>query len=75
MAAICSHNDETRKGVSSTAHGVAFMRSLEDTVDISQRLFHDPYAVALAREEGRDFIEGRHGKATIGMINGLSVKP
>lgn len=74
MASTCSHKDETRKGVSATAHGVAFMRSLEATIEPEMQLFHDPYAVALGGEVGRKFVEDKHGRPTIAMINGLSVR-
>lgn len=74
MAATCSHKDETRKGVSATAHGVAFMRACEDTIEPEKRMFFDPYAIALAGEVGRSFVEDKHGKATVGMINGMSVR-
>ena len=56
-AATCSHQDETRKGVSSTAHGVAAFRALESKRDPSIRLFHDPYASALAGKVGQERIE------------------
>jgi len=75
MAAVCSHKDEERKGVSVTAHGVAYMRSVEDHVAPELRLFHDPYAAILGGEEGKSFIESRHkGKPAINLVNGLSVR-
>jgi len=74
MAATCSHKDETRKGVSATAHGVAYMRSLEALIDPELRLFHDPYAVALGGVVGRNFVEEKHGEPATGMINGMSVR-
>ena len=51
MAATCSHKDETRQGVSSTAHLVASFRALE------KDLFIDPYADLLGGTIGREFIE------------------
>jgi methyltransferase (TIGR00027 family) len=74
MAETCSHNDESRKEVSASAHGVAFMRSLESQLDPELRLFQDPYAAALAGEVGRNFVEGKHGRPTMAMINGMSVR-
>jgi len=56
-AATCSHQDETRKGVSSTAHGVAAIRAIETQLDSSIRLFNDPYANALAGAVGKEFID------------------
>ena len=43
MSATCSNKDVERKGVSATAHGVAYMRSLEILFDPEERLFQDPY--------------------------------
>ena len=60
--------------MSATAHGVAYMRSLEILFDPEERLFQDPYAVALGGEVGRNFVEEKHGKPTKGMINGISVR-
>jgi methyltransferase (TIGR00027 family) len=56
-AATCSHQDEARKGVSSTAHGVAAIRAIETKLDSSLRLFFDPYAEALAGKVGKEFLE------------------
>ncbi len=74
MATTCSHKDESRKSVSVTAHGVAFMRSLETSIDPELRMFHDPYAVALAGEAGKSFVVDKHGMPSIPMINGMSVR-
>jgi methyltransferase (TIGR00027 family) len=56
-AATCSHQDEARKGVSGTAHGVAAIRAIETKLDPNFRLFADPYAEALAGKVGKDFID------------------
>lgn len=52
MAETCSHQDPTRSKVSSTAHLVAYTRSMEAKVYKENKLFDDPYAGALAGEVG-----------------------
>eukprot|EP01033_Poteriospumella_lacustris_P013047 gene13047-9340_t len=52
MAETCSHQDPTRSKVSSTAHLVAYARSLEAQVYKENKLFDDPFAGALAGEVG-----------------------
>eukprot|EP01031_Cornospumella_fuschlensis_P038626 gene38626-46956_t len=52
-AAECSHQDATRKTVSVTAHGVAYMRGLESTLHPDNPLFHDPYATLLGGDIGK----------------------
>jgi methyltransferase (TIGR00027 family) len=53
MAQTCSHQDESRRAVSSTAHMVAYCRSLEPKVHQDNALFVDPYAEALALNFGQ----------------------
>lgn len=56
MAATCSHSDQSRSTVSATAHGVAFIRSLESFVNKTSPLFDDPYAGTLGGEIGKDWL-------------------
>lgn len=77
MAAECSHQDETRKGVSSTAHGVASLRAMEAQLDPSVQLFSDPYATILGGEVGQKFINlmtERVDKTPYALIDGLAVR-
>ncbi|RYH32526.1 class I SAM-dependent methyltransferase [archaeon] len=56
-AAECSHQDATRKTVSVTAHGVAYMRGLESTLCPDNPLFYDPYATILGGDAGKTWTE------------------
>ena len=44
MASTTSHQDASRSGVGVTAHGVAYMRSLETAKGPEKALIQDPYA-------------------------------
>jgi methyltransferase (TIGR00027 family) len=57
MAETCSHQDQTRSKVSSTAHLVAYIRSIEAKVYGEQKLFDDPYASILSGEVGERSIK------------------
>lgn len=76
MAAECSHKDEARKGVSSTAHGVASLRAMEAELDPSVQLFSDPYAALLGGEVGQKFINAvkKREKTPYALIDGLAVR-
>lgn len=50
-ALVCSHHDEARKGVSVTAHGVAYMRGQET------QLYNDPFATLLGGTIGQSWAE------------------
>lgn len=52
MAESCSHQDQSRSKVSSTAHLVAYVRGMEAEVHKEKKLFEDPYASILAGEVG-----------------------
>lgn len=56
MATVCSHQDQSRSRVSSTALLIAFARHLESERSKDDRLFSDPYAKALAGELGKSSI-------------------
>lgn len=43
-------------------------------MDLSVRMYHDPYAAALAGEAGMKFVVDKHGMPTTAMINGMSVR-
>lgn len=47
-AETCSHQDVSRQAVSSTAHLVAYFRSMEAKIHKENKWFDDPYAEALA---------------------------
>jgi methyltransferase (TIGR00027 family) len=57
MASDCSHQDQTRKNVSITAHGVAYLRGLESELYPDQPLFHDPFALILGGTIGKEWAE------------------
>lgn len=50
MASTCSHQDSSRREVSSTAHLAAAARAIE------KDLFIDPFAIHLGGEIGKDFL-------------------
>jgi methyltransferase (TIGR00027 family) len=54
MAAVCSHSDESRSRVSTTAHGVALGRSMEPILHPEDPWFVDPYAAALAGDVAKE---------------------
>eukprot|EP00349_Pseudokeronopsis_sp_Brazil_P011737 CAMPEP_0202978892 /NCGR_PEP_ID=MMETSP1396-20130829/85191_1 /ASSEMBLY_ACC=CAM_ASM_000872 /TAXON_ID= /ORGANISM="Pseudokeronopsis sp., Strain Brazil" /LENGTH=283 /DNA_ID=CAMNT_0049718065 /DNA_START=9 /DNA_END=860 /DNA_ORIENTATION=+ len=56
MATICSHQDQSRSRVSSTALLIAYARSLESDRDKDDRLFVDPFALSLAGDLGKSSI-------------------
>lgn len=56
MATVCSHQDQSRSRVSSTALLIAFARHLETERSKDDRLFSDPYAKSLAGELGKSSI-------------------
>lgn len=74
MADVCSHKDEARKGVSSTAHGVAYRRFLESSLPHENQLFHDPYAQLLAGEVGRAYVEERNDDNKQELINSMAIR-
>eukprot|EP00981_Chlorochromonas_danica_P014867 scaffold9305_cov179-Ochromonas_danica.AAC.1 len=63
-AAICSHHDPSRKAVSTTAHGVAYLRGLESIYHPDDPLFHDPFALTLGGEVGKAWVEKEDSTAT-----------
>lgn len=75
MASTCSHQDETRKGVSSTAHLVASLRGLERKVYGENALFDDPYADVLGGEIGEKVMNSFDAKTkALGLIDGIAVR-
>jgi methyltransferase (TIGR00027 family) len=56
MAAVCSHQDQSRNKVSATALLIAFARSLETEKEKDERLFCDPFAAELAGDLGKSSI-------------------
>ncbi len=77
MASECSHHDETRKGVSSTAHGVASLRGFESKRG-KDALFVDPYADLMGGEVGRNFVNSpkflSEQERPLGLIDGLAIR-
>jgi methyltransferase (TIGR00027 family) len=55
--ATCSHQDATRKNVSVTALGVAYLRGLESEIHPQCELFYDPYARELGGEPGKEWVD------------------
>lgn len=56
MAETCSHQDESRKTVSVTAHGVAWIKALDSIKHPDNLLYNDPYAAKLAGELGKQWV-------------------
>ncbi len=59
MAEVCSHQDESRKKVSVTAHATAFLRSMESKKHGKDAWFVDSYAELLGGQVGVDYINKR----------------
>ena len=76
MADVCSHQDDARKGVGTTAHGVASLRALESKRDSVDRLFDDPYAEALGGPVGASFISSFAGATSHpnGLVDGVAIR-
>lgn len=76
MAAQVSHKDESRKGVSVTAHAVASMRGLEGLTNPDTALFTDPYGKLLGGTIGLAFAEDRvtHERSLASMVDGVAVR-
>lgn len=58
---IVSHQDETRRGVGATAHGVAALRH-EESIKGDSALFFDPYAELLSGTVGSDWVRSISAK-------------
>lgn len=56
-APVCSHQDEARKTVSVTAHGVAYMRGMESILHPDNPLYYDPYALVLGGDIGKEWAD------------------
>jgi len=65
MVSTCFHQDEERRTVSVTAHGVAYLRSLESILHPDDALFDDPYAADLGGEIGKQWMDSLSTGQTI----------
>lgn len=76
MATQVSHKDETRRGVSTTAHAVASMRGLEGLLNPETALFNDPYGKLLGGDIGLGFAEDRvcHERSLADMVDGIAIR-
>jgi methyltransferase (TIGR00027 family) len=75
MATSCSHQDETRKGVGITAHGVACLRGrASSTKDDPTSLIFDPFAAELGGQVGSSWVDSLEVSHRQGMVDGLALR-
>lgn len=76
MADTCSHQDESRKHVSATAHAVAIFRGMESQIHGDKAFFHDPYATLLGGDVGLAAVEifKKSTNSDLKLLDGIAIR-